>query len=234
MPSFILDFLFPKKCISCKKFGSYVCDACFSSIEPFDQYVCPMCLKHSITGETHPGCVTPFSLDGLICGVVYKGAMKKMIFRLKYSPYVLDIGTIMGKIAVDVLSQNELFSRVLSSHPIVVEVPLSSYKLKKRGYNQAEILSKFLANELNISFTKEILVRIKSTNPQFKLDKKERQKNVLGAFEINKKYKNITKNKTVVLVDDLSTSCATLRECAKVLKRNGAKKVYGVTFAREL
>ena len=234
MSSFILDFLFPKKCVSCKKYGSYLCDMCFSSIEPFEQYVCPMCLKHSITGETHPGCVTPFSLDGLICGVVYKGVIKKMIFRLKYSPYVFDIGRIMGKIAVDALSQNELFSRVLSSHPIVVEVPLSAHKLKKRGYNQAEILSSFLAEELNMYFTKEILIRIKSTDPQFKLDKKERQKNVLGAFEVNKKHRNMIKNKDILLVDDVSTSCATLRECAKILKRNGAKKVYGVTFAREL
>jgi predicted amidophosphoribosyltransferase len=67
-----------------------------------------------------------------------------------------------------------------------------------------------------------------------KLDKKERQKNVLGAFEVNKKHRNMIKNKDILLVDDVSTSCATLRECAKILKRNGAKKVYGVTFAREL
>ena len=234
MFSFVLDFIFPKKCVGCKKYGSYLCDVCFSYIEIFEQYVCPMCLKYSITGETHPGCITPLSLDGLICGVVYKGVVKKMIFRLKYSPYVLDIGTTMGRLAVDAVSQNELFHRVLSSHPIVVEVPLSANKLKKRGYNQAEILGQFLADELDIYFLKEILVRIKPTNPQFKLDKKERQRNVLGAFEVNKKHRNMIKNKDILLVDDVSTSCATLKECAKILKRNGAKKVYGVTFAREI
>lgn len=135
---------------------------------------------------------------------------------------------------IETISQNELFGEALSSHPIVAVVPLSSQKLKKRGYNQAEIFAEKLANEFNLKYFPKILKRSKSTKPQFKLNKKQRFKNMLGAFEFNPLFKDNTQDSTVLLVDDLATSCATLRECAKVLKRSGAKRVFGVTFAREI
>lgn len=230
----LADVIFPKRCVGCKKIGSYLCDNCFSNIELFQGFVCPMCLRSSATGETHPSCITPLGLDGLSSGVLYKGVVKRLLHRFKHKPFLLDMGATIRRIHRETISQNELFIRVLYSHPIVVAVPLFPKKLKTRGYNQAEILGKSLAREFNIEFRPKILTEIKSTKPQCKLNKEERKQNVQGAFEVSSQDVKQLKGKTVLLVDDMSSSCATLRECAKVLKKNGAKKVFGVTFAREL
>ncbi len=230
----ILDLIFPKRCVNCRKIGSYICDNCFSCIELFQEHVCPVCLKRSITGETHPGCISAYCLDGLIAGVVYKGVVRRLIHSFKFNPYLSDLLSVTGAIFAEMVSQNELFVKVLHSHPIVTVVPLYSQKQKKRGYNQAELLGRFLSEQMKLEINEKILQRTKNTKPQFTLDKEERFKNILGVFEINKFFQKQINNKTVILIDDLSTSCATLRECAKVLKRNGAKKVYGVTFAREI
>ncbi len=145
-----------------------------------------------------------------------------------------DLTSTSGRLFFETISQNELFMRTLSSHPIVVPVPLSSEKLKKRGYNQAELLANYLSEKYNLQLESKVLVRNKSTKPQFKLNKEERQQNVQGAFDLDLKHKLLIRGSTILLIDDLSTSCATLRECAKILKRNGAKVVLGVTFAREI
>lgn len=230
----ILDLLFPKRCVGCRKLGTYLCPNCMSHIELFQDYVCPMCLRRSITGKTHPSCITPHGLAGLSCGVVYKGVVKRMLFSLKYNPHVTDLKHACGKLFFECISQNELFVSTLPQQPIVIPIPLSSQKLKKRGYNQSELLSRELANNFNLKINHKLLIRMKDTKPQFKLNKLERSQNVLNVFQVNKLYLTSIKGKTIFLVDDLATSCATLRECAKVLKRSGAKDVYGVTFAREL
>lgn len=193
-----------------------------------------MCLKRSIDGKTHPSCITPHGIDGLAAGVVYKGVVKRLVFRFKYPPYIADLKRIMGKIFTEMIGQNELFSSTLSQHPIVIPVPLSGQKLKKRGYNHAKLLADSICKEFKLSQNNQILTRKINTKPQFTQNKISRFKNVQGAFEINSSAKQKIKGATILLIDDLATSCATLRECAKVLKRSGAKKVYGITFAREL
>lgn len=230
MLSFFADLLFPKRCVGCKKIGSYLCDNCFSNVELYQQYVCPMCLKRSAIGETHPSCITTLGIDGIACGVVYKGAVKKLLYRFKYPPYLSDLASTIGKLFTETVNQQELFVSLLSSHPIVAEVPLSSEKHRRRGYNQAEILARILAHEFKLSYKTKILERIKNTNSNLEKQKVKNKE----TFQMNVKNKKIVNSKTVLLVDDLVSSCATLRECAKVLKQNGAKRVYGVTFAREI
>lgn len=234
MLEFIFDLIFPKRCVGCKKMGSYICENCFVTIRQFDSSACPVCQRRSITGETHPSCISSYSLDGLLAGVEYRGVVKKIVYRFKYKPYLTDLEKTMQKLFSEMLMQHALFNRLLHSHPIVAVVPLFPKKLRTRGYNQAEILGRGLSREFKLPFYPKILRRIKPTNPQFKLNKDERIKNMLGAFDLDPVYKKDIRSKTILLVDDVSTSCVTLKECAKVLKRNGARHVYGVTFAREI
>lgn len=78
-----------------------------------------------------------------------------------------------------------------------------------------------------------ILDRKVNTKPQFDLKKEERKKNILGAFSTDDKFKNKLKGKKILLVDDIATTGATLRECGKILKQSGAVKVLGITLAHE-
>jgi len=233
---FVLDFLatliFPKRCIRCKKSGEYICDNCFATISFLQFQVCGICQKGSIDGMTHPKCRTAYGIDGIISSIEYKGIVKKLLYQFKYKPYLSDLKTILGKLFYEGLIQQEAFEKFVSKENVVITaVPLHKSRERSRGYNQSELLAKELSISLKIPYHK-LLIREKQTKPQFELKKEERKKNILGAFSLNPKLK--TQNlKNIILVDDITTTGATLRECAKILKQSGVSKVLGVTLAHE-
>ena len=109
-------------------------------------------------------------------------------------------------------------------------VPLSSKRLRKRGYNQAELLAKEISKNLAIP-EKQLLKKIKDNPAQSGTDStKERLSNVSGVYALNDNAE--VSGKTVLLVDDIVTTGATLSECARVLRKEGVARVYAVTLAR--
>ena len=140
--------------------------------------------------------------------------------------------TVLGDILYEELIQNELFMKILSTRPIIVPIPLSSAKLRKRGYNQSEILAKNLAKRFKLP-VENLLKRVKETKPQYGLKKEERKKNMEGAFGIKRNGSRIKCGMTVLLLDDIVTTGSTLLEAAKILKQNGFEKVWGVTLAQD-
>jgi ComF family protein len=114
---------------------------------------------------------------------------------------------------------------------IVTSVPMWREKEKNRGFNQAKILAQIVSKEFMLSET-DLLTRTRPTRPMFGLKKDERRKNIEGAFKIKKEQLGGIKNQAIILVDDLWTTGSTMRECAELLKRGGAKSVWGLTLAR--
>lgn len=223
----ILDLIFPKRCVSCKRVGDYVCSNCFSFLAFNDNSICLICNKSSINGLTHLNCRGKYRIDGSFSSIVYSGVAKRLIFRFKYKPFLLDLQSLLTELFYEGLIQNETLARDLK-HAILVPIPLHSSKMRKRGYNQAEILAKGLSERLKIPF-EDVLLRKRNTKSQFRLGQQERKDNIKGAFEV----KIDVKRKTIFLVDDILTSGSTLAEAANVLKHKGAAKVFGITLARE-
>ncbi len=232
----ILDFIFPKKCIGCKKIGDFLCPDCFSKISYNQAFQCPICARPSMNGLTHPKCQKPHLIDGVIPSVLYKGVVKKIIYQLKYAPYLKAVGEIISEIMSEGLSQNESFYHFVDQFkPVIIPIPLHKNRERRRGYNHAEIIASYVAQYFKLPIQNDILARVKNTKPQFKLNKKERINNLSGAFRIRGSVGWRTKiSESVIIVDDITTSFATLKEAAKVLKRAGSKRVLGVTFAKEL
>jgi ComF family protein len=112
-----------------------------------------------------------------------------------------------------------------------VPIPLSSVKLRKCGYNQAEILAKELSKKFNFP-VQNLLERAKETKTQVGLSNLQRKLNIKEAF-ILKSQNSKDKIKNVFLVDDVVTTSSTLLEVAKVLKKAGAQAVFGLTLARD-
>lgn len=234
MFDFIASLLYPKKCVRCKKSGSYICDNCFAGITFLEYQHCGVCQKGSIDGLTHPKCRTKYGIDGIISAISYKGIVKKLLYQFKYPPYLSDLRGILGKILYEGLIQQEGFINYCSDgNLLIISVPLHTKRERKRGYNQSELLAKELSLHSNLTQVTPVLLRQIATKPQFELKKEERVKNILGAFALNPKFKNKLKGRNVILVDDITTTGATLRECAKVLKKSGVEKVLGVTLAHE-
>lgn len=227
-----LDFIFPKKCVGCRRFGDFLCADCFSKISYNQNFQCPVCLKGSVNGFTHPVCEGKYSIDGVISAVVYNGVARKLIRQFKYKPHVSKLSEIISEIMNEGLAQNEgLYNFVEQFEPVIIPIPLSPGRLRERGYNHAEIIGNHVAKYFHLKMEPKILIRIKDTRPQYKLNKRERLENVQGAFGI---AKNAKIPNSAILIDDVATTFATLKEAAKVLKSAGAKRVLGVTFAREI
>lgn len=216
----LLDLLFPKKCVSCGKTGNYLCDKCTSEIEYLQVQICSVCYKAAIGGKTHPRCETRIGLDGIVSFCNYKGPVKKLIKNLKYR-FTTDLsGEISDKLAFS--------SSVLPDKSwVMLPLPLHKSRENFRGFNQAEILGRIVAQKLNLSFDRSVLKRQLATESQVGLSQKQRKENIDKAFGVMREVRG----KSFYIFDDVWTSGATLKSAAKTLKLAGAEYVWGMTLA---
>lgn len=228
-----LDLIYPKKCLGCGRSGGYFCSGCLNLVSLEQNRICPVCERPALGGFTHPGCLSSYSLDGFTAVFAYRGLIKKAIKKLKYK-FVSDLASDLVELFLSFCGEDKAFSDFCRQKEVfLVPIPLHPSRFRWRGFNQAELLGKMIAGNLGINFSSDLLLRIKNTKPQVELSEKERQKNIKDAFKINRDHKSfIINHQSLIIFDDVWTSGATLREAAKVLKRNGAKKVWGLTTAR--
>lgn len=225
----ILDFIFPKKCVGCSKFGDYICPDCFVQITFDVELICLVCNRSAIDGITHPSCSGKYTIDGTISSIVFKGIVKRLIYNFKYKPYLSGLERILSDLFYEGLIQSEQFHRILKTESGLIPIPLHRKKLRERGYNQAEILAINLGKRFDVPVI-DILKRVKITQTQVILKREDRKENIKGAFALTKsELLNIKPE--VILVDDVITSGATMLEAANVLKRAGVKRVWGIALA---
>lgn len=217
------DWVYPPYCGGCGQFGDRWCSHCQTSIEALPAEICPTC------GNPHPGgnlcsrCAEdPPAYHQLRSAVIFKGPVRNAIHRLKYDRD-MGIGEALSKHLIQFV---ENFNWPLDC---VTSVPLSNAHLMERGYNQSNLLARPLALAMQIPFMPQALKRTRETRSQVGLSAKERDINVRDAFWANG---NLVKNKTVVVIDDVTTTGSTIRACASALHAAGALSVYGLTLAR--
>ena len=164
----LIDLIFPKKCINCRRFGEFICADCFAKIRYSDSLQCPVCGRPALNGMTHPGCSNRYSLDGAISVVAYNGIVKKLIYQFKYNPHLSKLADTMGELMVEGLSQNESFYAFVEKYePVLIPIPLSAKRLRERGYNHAELLASYVAKYFKLKAVRNVLSRTKDTKPQF-------------------------------------------------------------------
>lgn len=239
---FILDTLFPISCISCGCDDVWFCEKCLVDFKFLPNQVCPQCEKITTDqGQLCKSCkINSFGLDGLLIASNYKdNNIAKLVHLFKYN-FIEDLHFPLGKILTKTILKNDL-----PLPNLIIPVPLHKRRLRFRGFNQAELLARHLsvniAPGLEIPVISDLLIRTKYTPPQMKIKKySARQENIRDAFEINTKkghqaslWTPSVQNKNILLVDDVATTGATIFECAKILKKNGAKKVFGIALARQ-
>ena len=211
MFNFILDFLFPKKCLGCDVEGNWLCDRCFSKITQQK----PVLVRFA---------GSPLQAV-LVCGE-YRGVLKEAIHAFKYDG-IKELAEPLSQLFIKALASSQ-FSFLKKG--IFVPIPLFTAHQNERGFNQSEILVNALFRQQKIKIENSVLFKTENTQNQMKLKKAERLKNLKGAFEVKNKLQ--ISGEEIVLVDDVMTTGATLFECAKVLHRAGAKRVFGLVLAR--
>jgi ComF family protein len=210
---FILDLIFPKFCLGCKKEGTFLCQDCFSTLE--------VLTTHQIFRGKN--------LDDLYFSVVYESFLiKKLIKNFKYPPLVKELKKELAQLVIShflLLDRKPDFSNF-----VLIPIPLTKKRIKWRGFNQAEEIGKELVKFLKIPLISDCLIKIKENKAQVELSEKERKENVKGVFFI--KNKEEIRGKNVLLVDDVFTTGATMEEAARVLKEAGVKKIIGIVIAK--
>lgn len=228
----ILDILYPKFCVNCGKEGFYLCDDCLYFVEILEFQYCPFCFppKLSSGGRTCVFCKNNHFLDGLYFACSYENQIvKKLITEFKYEPFVKDYSELLSFFIVSHLaSLKKAFSDFDGFS--LIPVPMFIKKQRARGYNQAEEIAKNLSEILKLEMLPNVLIKTKPTLSQTELEKEERKNNIKDSFLI--KNSERIKGKKIILVDDVFTSGATLDECARILKQNHAREVWGMAIAR--
>lgn len=162
----------------------------------------------------------------IFAATLYEGVMREAIHLLKYRRKK-GIMKRLEKILGVYFARTDL---PFSEFDLVVPIPLYRKKLKERGFNQAELLAKAIANYFDLKLVKNGLQRVKATISQTSLSKPQRLENLKGAFQLRNKVE--FQAKKILLVDDVYTTGTTVREAAKVLQKAKAREVYVFTLAR--
>ncbi len=229
-----LDLLFPRFCAGCGKEGFFICPECLKKLPRQKSVSCFFCQKRLGDGFVCRKCKEKYHLkiDGIFVAADWSDPLlREIIYLYKYS-FIKELGKELAEIISDFLIIQRILEN-LDGAKIFAPVPLFKRRLIWRGFNQAGILAERLGKKFEIEF-KEILERPRATFPQMEIkDKKTRQENIFGAFKIKTEFLNLDlRDKTVIIVDDVSTTGATLLECAKILKILKPKRIFGLVVAR--
>ena len=166
------------------------------------------------------------AVDGTLSPFLYEGVLRELVLALKYEGRTSLIPFLAEQMAQEIL-------RSLGNPPtdLLLPVPLHPVRLRERGFNQAELLARALAEKLGIPCEADLLIRCRPTLPQKELTRPERTLNVRGAFDL--RSGTGLEGSHVLLVDDLLTTGVTAQACAALLKKAGARSVRVVTAARD-
>lgn len=224
-----LDLLYPPydTCAGCRtrRVEAFLCPACFNSLRlPFRE-ICLKCGRPLTPKPLCPECAgrsrafTVARAAGL-----YEGILQEAIHRFKYGRRA-GMGRPLGRLLARV-GRDEGFGR----WEAVIPVPLHPRRLRERGFNQAELLAREVAAELDLPLLKGVLLRARATPAQASLSREDRLVNLPGAFRARDAEE--LWGKTVLLVDDVYTTGATAEECARTLLAGGAREVGVLVLAR--
>jgi ComF family protein len=226
----VLNFFFPDVCIICgedtDKNNLSVCRKCLNKIVNIKPPYCQTCTQPLTDGGAH--CwqcrKTKYHFEKVIAVGKYTGVLRELILKFKEKDF---LKMVLGNLLLEILAKNI----DINQFDLIAAVPLSKKKEFGRDYNQSQLLAEFLGRHLSKKVISKNLVRVKDTKPQFELSRAERLVNLKDAFFV--KDSSVFKNKNIVLVDDIATTCSTLEECSTVFKNAGAKKVFCAVLARD-
>ena len=232
----LFQFILPPQCPCCGQFleegQQRICSKCLSEIHWIEPPFCSVCgiPFPSREIETHPcsACVTQKKYFTMARALgVYDGTFQELIHRWKYNGKIY-LTPFWGEWMVEGLS------RYWDGHSfdLLIPVPLHKKRLRERGFNQTLLLVKELSRRTGIPYRKRILQKKRPTVPQVNLSGLEREKGVKGAFCFSEREK--LEGKSILLVDDVFTTGATVNECSKILLTGGADRVDVLTLAHAI
>lgn len=235
----LINLIFPRHCLRCNLNlkSEVICESCLKEIPLNTSLFCGLCQKRipitlplstsktlslsNISQTCHKN--FPYLLGA--ASTYDNETVKNLICSLKFQ-FVKDAAKPLGRLLSDYFSSLRIYSAEL----LVVPIPLSKKRMKKRGFNQSLLIAQTFAEKQSLKIISDSLFRIKDTPPQSELkDYQKRQENVKNCFEVKNVEK--LKGKNIILIDDVVTSGATFKEAAFALKKAQVKKIIALAVA---
>ena len=221
-----VDLLFPKRCVGCDTEGSFLCPDCRDGLPRLEPPFCFLCSQPGrlIVGLCPHCWARPLEINGIRAPYRMEGAVREAVHVLKYQG-VRALAPVLGQLLGEFISSINLPADLLAP------VPLHPLRERSRGYNQALLLAQEAGKQMTLPVEAKALRRIRHTPSQARsASQDERQANVAGAFAVDVA---LVQGRSVLLIDDVCTTGATLEACAIALKEAGATSVWGLALARE-
>lgn len=223
IPGRLLDLVFPAQCVACQAEGAFLCQACQSDLPQLAPPYCLLCATPMATGGLCSHCqASPSVIRGIRSPFLMEGRARAAVHALKYNnlrALAAPMGKLMARYAQDMGLAAD----------VIVPVPLHPRRERHRGYNQSHLLAIQIGRLLGWPVEAALLAKTRNTAPQVEVASiEERLRNVDGAFAATRPVTG----HTVLLIDDVCTTGATLEACATALRDAGAATVWGLTFAR--
>jgi ComF family protein len=218
-----IGLLFPPRCGGCLAPGSLWCEACRAAVQWIAPPWCEKCGQMLAADQLCTSCrAHPLQIEKIRSVALFEGVLRQAIHRFKYER-LSGLAEPFGEMLAAYWRAEQLAA------DWVIPVPLHSSRERDRGYNQSELLARQLARRVNAPLSGKGLRRTRATAVQMTLDAAQRRENVAGAFEC---VEPRVRGARVMIVDDVSTTGATLEACAQAVLKAGAASVMGLTLAR--
>lgn len=233
----LLDIIYPNKCHACKNkieaensIDQLICLACWDKIKINLPPFCWQCgrrlQKKDFAKNTCSGCVRRrLHFDRAFSPCRYEGVMADLIHEFKYKGKDY-LGRPLGKLMSNFIKEYDL---PIKDIDLVMPIPLHKTRLREREFNQARLLGECIAEEFGKEMVSDCLIRERHTLSQTQIDPAQRLKNVQGSFAV--RDGGLTKNKNILLIDDVLTTGATCSEAALALKSAGSGIIFVLTLA---
>ena len=262
MLDFVLNFLFPPVCGICGKLDTnWLCDKCRKRLKEYEKFEL-LQTKEEINKlfnfkNAETNIIEKFInneqdmniyFDEFLYCFEYKNLVRNLLLKYKFSDCAY-LSNMFGNVILNNKKSNEIFEK----YDIMIPVPMDKIKMLRRGYNQTELIIKYLEKKVNsksdldskidiiknvenknyntIIINNNILIKNRNTKTQSTLNADERIKNIENAFEVKDIEK--IKNKRIILFDDIATTGSTVNEISKILKAAGASKILVLVIAKD-
>lgn len=227
----LLDLFLPQECLGCGVGRTWLCSSCCARIVVRQDYPCAVCKRPTLSGETHAHCKSSEVPDGLLVATHRSPLISELVHVFKYDR-LQELAEIFSQLLLKKIEQSVLGTLLLLNSDIVmVPVPLHRKRQWDRGFNQTELLAQHLSRLSSVqglTISSETVVRNRATKSQTLLHRDKRKMNITDAFSVVDP--DSIKDKTVVIIDDVMTTGATVSELCKVIKKAGAKDIWSLVF----
>lgn len=224
----IYDCIFPKRCLSCKKFDVFICKDCLKKIKKPDHEECPICRKENSGNNVCLNCKLKTDLSYLWVMSEYDDLVKTIICEIKYN-FVKELIALFDEI----IERHFKELKNVVNNPILIPIPLHKKRYSERGFNQAQLIAERVLSFSGGIIVNDLVIRNKYSAPQAKLKANERRINLVDHFAINTdKSLLLDRGRQIVLIDDVYTTGATMSELAVLLKKEGFYNIGGIVLAR--